>query len=60
MKIQYLGMPSFAMKYPEKRKKEPIRPAIKDVPMMKFGTRTLKHATKELAIKTTIHTTTEK
>jgi hypothetical protein len=53
-------MPSFAMKYPEKRKKEPIRPAIKDVPMMKFGTRTLKHATKELAIKTTIHTTTEK
>ena len=51
---------SFDMKYPEKRKKEPINPEITEVPMMKFGTRALKHVTKELDINRTIQTTIEK
>ncbi|OMO74812.1 hypothetical protein CCACVL1_16449 [Corchorus capsularis] len=48
-----------AIKYPEKRKKDPINPAMIEFPMMKFGTKALKHATNELDIKSTIQTTRE-
>ena len=57
MKIQEFGILSLAIKYIEKRKKDHITPATTEFPMMKFGTRALKHATKELDIKRTIQTT---
>lgn len=49
-------MLSFAIKYPENRKKQPINPDITDVPMMKFGTNALKQAVNEFDIRITIHT----
>jgi hypothetical protein len=48
------------MKYPENRKKDPIRPAITELPRMKFGTRALKQATREFDINKTNQTTKEK
>ena len=53
-------MSSLDIKYPENRKNDPISPATKEVPVIKLGTRALKQATKELDIKMTIQTTSEK
>ena len=57
MKIQYLGIFSFDMKYPENKKNEPINPEITEVPMIKLGTRALKQAVNEFDMRITIQTT---
>lgn len=44
-------MSSFLIKYPEKRKKYPINPEMREFPIMKFGTNAPKLATKEFDIK---------
>lgn len=52
MKIQYLGMLSFGMKYPENRKNAPSTVQIMEFPEMKSGDIALKKRTRELAMST--------
>jgi len=48
------------MKYPENKKKAPMKPVTKELPMMKSETIELKKATKELAVINTIQMTRRK
>lgn len=50
MKIQYLGILSFGIKYPENKKNAPSTVQIMEFPDMKSGDSALKNITRELAM----------